>query len=357
MNFHKKALLIGAITVLLCVGVVLWVFVIDKGTLTIAGDSDFSMEISGGKLKVPEKKSCISDPCLVRLPSGSYEILLTKSGYFDETRSATVKRQGATTISIDFEYVPTLEFSGEYDEFTDLLAAPDVNDNFSFAMDTTYKKQRLTYTDSETGEETVWAYFDNELSDPAVYVSPSMEYALVLDKGAEEQSLYLIDGVEFARSYLGSLSEIQELEWSLDDKWALIRTENEEGVLWLVNTVEATFAELPLEFSLEKMVWGVENQLFFATNENLADLEEKIEESDSMDILESLFTGGYNDMLDFSIGVFDVEEGDVSLLYEVPLDLEFVYEEISLFYDKESDQLLFTDGARVYEVVQEFREK
>ncbi len=350
MNFHQKALLIGAITFLLCIGVVLWTFVLDKGTLTISGDPSYSVEISGPRLKVSEKKDCLSNPCLVRLPSGSYEVSLSKSGYYPEELTATIKRQGSTAISVDFEYVPTLDLSGNYEDLLELFEPHEVNSDFTFEMDETYKKQRLTYTDPNTGDALIWAYFDRELEDPVAFASPSLKFALVLDQGAEDQSLYLIDGTEFSRSYLGSLAGVANIEWSLDDAWALVRTIGDEGGLWIVETETAEFKEWPFEFSLEKTVWGNEDELFFATDQNLAALEEGSETTNTIDVLKTLLNGDFNDSVAFSIGVFEAGEGDYRALYEVPTNLELNYEDVTLAYDKETDQLYFSDGIVVFEV-------
>lgn len=342
MNFHQKALLVGGITFFLCTGVILWTFVIDKGTISFTGGNDYSVEISGARLKAPQKISCSSDPCTVRLLSGTYEVVATKEGFLDEKFQTTVKLQNTTTVEIEFEYIPTLREAEDAASLEHLFTAENALSDAKFEMDPTYKKQKLVSAD------TVLAYFDRELLNPVAYESKTGRYVLVTDQG-EKTTLYLVDIQESSRSYLGELSGLTTLKWSLDDSKLLIA---EGNVLWIVDTATADFKEWAFEFSLEKAVWGNNLTIYFATNKNLVEFLQK-DPTGTVDVLKNLLNGEYSEIesVAFSIGSYDVQNNEYRLLYEVPTTQEISYEKVRLVYDKEADKLYFSDGERAFEVV------
>jgi hypothetical protein len=345
MNFHHKALLAGGITALLCFGVIFWTFVIDKGTLVLTGDSNYEVEISGARLKVPQNINCAADPCEVKLLSGTYSVIATKDGYFNEGFSATVKRRNNTEKEIDFDYVPTLSTEIDVENVNHLFATEELESDLSFVMDETYNKQKLM-----RGEE-VLAYFDRELQNPASYESRTGRFVLAADQGEDETTLYLVDTEESSRSLLGDLSKLTMAKWSLDDEKLLLA---EGNILWIVETSEATFEEWAFEFDLEKAVWGAGQKIYFATNKNLEAFI-KQDPAGSVDVLKSLLSGEFSELesVSFSVGSYDVEKDDFAVIYEVPSTREMDYEKIELAYDDESGKLYFTDGIVVFEVVTE----
>lgn len=342
MNFHQKALLIGGVTILLCVGVMFWTFVIDKGTISFTGASDYSVKISGARLKVPQEISCSSDPCTVRLLSGAYDVVATKEGFLDKKFSTAVKRQNTTTVEIGFEYIPTLNESTDVASLEYLFTAENAPSDLEFKMDPTYKKQKLVSGD------TVLAYFDRELKNPVAYESKTGRYALTADQD-ETTVLYLVDTQESSRSYLGELSKLTTIKWSLDDSKLLVA---EGEVLWIVDTATANFEEWAFEFPLEKAVWGNDLMIYFSTNKNLSDFVKK-DPAGTVDVLKNLLNGEYSEIesVAFSIGSYDVKNDEYRLLYEVPTTHEISYENVQLAYDEEADKLYFSDGERAFEVI------
>ena len=197
MNFHQKAVLIGGITLLLCLFSFLWIVLLNKGTLSISGDVPFSVSAQGPALKIPEEITCGETPCPFMLPQGEYKLTFSKQNYFEETLSATVKRGDTTSLSVDFQFIPTVESIGDYEAFKTFFTKPSPEADFRFEMDSTYNKQKLVYANPTTFLSTVWAYFDRPLEKPLVFPSPTLRHAIVVDQAEIQSDLYLIDGQEF----------------------------------------------------------------------------------------------------------------------------------------------------------------
>ncbi len=351
MNFHVKTLLVGTVTVALCAAVFVWIVVLDKGTLTVVGETPYSIEVDGGNLKVSEKKNCSSDRCSLSVPKGDYEVTLTKTGYFDESRSVSILRQQATTLEVAFTFIPTVESLGNLETVPQTLALSfeeeDPSEAFTFEWDATYEKQHLVYTDPETDESTTWAYFDRTLTDPLVIPHPDLEKALVVDREGGAHSLYLVDGVNFERSYLGALMNVEDAEWNIDGSMVLVKTADS---LWLVTIEETSLMEWALAIPLGKVVWDGEGRLVFATDENLEAAEEAGPET-TFEILKEMLSGGLNDeAVSFVIGQYDPVMGNFKVIYEVPASLEINYDSVRMVYDSLSEGVYFTDEIEVYSV-------
>ena len=254
---------------------------------------------------------------------------------------------------MEFIFIPTIELSGNYESYIPVFEEEDVSSAFSFEMDTTYDKQRLIYTSPETDEVDIWAYFDRELQDPLVFAHPDLTQVLVVDRAEADQSLYLIDGQDFDRSYLGTLEDVNHVEWSADGSLLLLQSKTSRSgdiVMWVVDTASGELEEWPFELESEKVLWDGSGRLVFVTDQNLGAVEgEQI--TTTVDVLKGLLTGAFDsEKIAFSVGQYDPELQTYKVLYEATTSLEMNYEDVFLAYDKENEQLYFTDGVVVYEV-------
>ena len=100
---RKQAILFFLFTMALVGFIIAWVFVINKGTLSVSGEVPFT--ISVGSEKVP----CAASPCSVVLKPGSYTVTLQKSGYFDDAETAQVRLGGTATLAATFRFIPVVE--------------------------------------------------------------------------------------------------------------------------------------------------------------------------------------------------------------------------------------------------------
>lgn len=99
---HRQAVIFFFFTLVLALGIFLWVFFINKGTITVTENLPLKMKVSS------EDIMCTASPCGVTLAPGKYTVTLTKDGYFDYTENITVNRREVTKITPKFDFIPTL---------------------------------------------------------------------------------------------------------------------------------------------------------------------------------------------------------------------------------------------------------
>jgi len=100
---RRQALLFFIFTMALVGFIVAWVFVINKGTLTVSGEAPFIITVGS------EKIECTVSPCSVVLTPGPYTMTLQKNGFFDDREPVQVQRGDITTIAAAFRFVPVVE--------------------------------------------------------------------------------------------------------------------------------------------------------------------------------------------------------------------------------------------------------
>lgn len=381
MNFHQKALLIGAVTLSLCVGVFVWIVVLDKGTLQVVGNPPYQISVEGTRIKGAKTQVCTSDPCLLSLPRGTYTATITKEGYFEEVRTVEIVRGQPTDVAIDFVYIPAVKEVTEMNGLERVLAPPvDLSEDFSFTFDETYQKQRLDYTDPETSEVTVWAYFDRPLEDPLIFPASTLDRVAVVDRAPGENfRLYLVRWVEwageephFSRELLGTVPQNDQTN-VVGGLWSPVGPTGWGGDHFLLQTMESdtlsntifsiggvfTF-DWPMDLPLNKMAWNTTGQLLFLSRQDLSSLEGQTLDADSSswDVLEAILSGELSEEpAAFFIVKLHLEEVYGGLIhrtiYEVSSDLGLDYFATSLFYDPLTDKAYFSDGEKVFEVIQE----
>jgi hypothetical protein len=355
MNFHHKTLLTFGAVLLLSTAVFTWMVILDKGTITVTSVAPYSISAEGDSLKVPKTKDCEKDVCDFKLPTGAYDLTFRKSGHENTSYSVAIARGETSTVTIDFDYIPTVEDAGNYEEYINIFEPEDMSDHFSFEMDEEYNKQRLIYTDPVDGGTLIWTYFDRELIDPVVFAHPDLTHILAVDRAKAPHELYWIGGEPPSRSYIDELADVHAIIWS-DDPYHFVlqtlTTRSGEVGLWVVDVDTRSVVEWPFEFDLDKLVFNGEGNLIFATDQNLDAITE-IPYETTVDALKALLNGDFmeDNSVAFVVGEYDVANQSYSVLYEVPTSLKMEYPLISLIYDEPTDRVLFTDTFKVYEVI------
>ena len=340
---------------LLILGIFLWMVVLNKGVLKISAQpkGTYSVTITGGQTKIPIQKNCDLDPCSISLPIGNYNISLKKDGYLEEQASALIQRGKASDLSINFIYIPHVQE-------LDSLASLDFSENsdpdnklFQFKIDATYNKQQLIYTEPSSQKQVVWAYFDRPLQNPLVFPNPQYTEALVIDRAEEDEIIYLIDGVNFRRSYLGTIKELKSVLWdkiNSDNNQILLETGANQNTFWLLDIKTSQITKWPIVTDFQKIIWDKDKTLIFATKQDLPKINGDQKQT-SLDALETLLSGQFNDFsTQFFIGQYTPKDGTYRVLYQAPSSLEINYENTSLKYSEIENRLFFTDGVKFYEV-------
>lgn len=104
---RKQAILFFIFTLILAIGVIAWIFFINKGTLVIDGSAPFRIKIG------TEEIFCASAPCSLKLAPRSYGIVLSKKGFYDDVKNARINFWGEEKIMADFKFIPTYQELGE----------------------------------------------------------------------------------------------------------------------------------------------------------------------------------------------------------------------------------------------------
>lgn len=100
---RKQAILFFIFTMALVGFIIAWVFIINKGTLTVSGETPFMIAMGS------EKRECTVSPCSVALSPGPYSVTLQKKGFFDYQETAQIRRGKASALAAAFRFVPVVE--------------------------------------------------------------------------------------------------------------------------------------------------------------------------------------------------------------------------------------------------------
>ena len=352
-------MLIGAITIALCVAVFLWIVVLNKGTVVISGEPTYTITVIGSQIKGLKTVECSTNPCAVSLPTGLYSATLKKDGYFDFIADFNILRGQILNLTATFEFIPTVqEVSSEETLLSTLPIREDMGARFSLVMDETYQKQRLDYTDPATQETVTWAYFDRLLENALIAAPESLGRALVVDRSQTDNILYLVDNSTSKRTSVGTLQNVKSALWSFSSNLVLVRTmsANGDAGTWLVDTDKPSLTELPLSLSFEKVVWDDSNRLIFATQQNVEALEGAAYDT-PLDALKALLSGEFAEDQNaaFFIGEYDPGTNIYRTLYKASESLEMDYDNVRMVYVPDASntvnsRIYFTDGVKVYEV-------
>jgi hypothetical protein len=351
MNFQKRAIFIGVVTVVLALLLFLWMVVLDKAAIEISGEPTYEVVITGDKVKGDRKVMCSEDPCVVKVPSGSYDLNFTKLGHYPVQQFVTVGRRDMGNVEVEFDYIPSVEETGTIENAEDIVNAvfetEDLSERFKFDVDPEYDKQRLSHNDDD-GEWMIWSYFDRDLDEPSVHPSPDLKRALVVGQGEESDVLYMIDGEKFERSTVGSFENFEDVKWSWTTPWLLVRANDE---WWLVDSLTAEATQWPFEFEFNKVVWDGYGNLVFATQGNVNSLVNQDPQT-TVDVLQDIFAGTLTQENGaFELGEYDVANAKYRELYEVAKSFEVAYDDIELAFDSAFGRVFFKDEERVFEVV------
>ncbi len=105
----QKARLILSIVLVFCVMIVLWVFVISRGTLIITAEPVYDLELNG-----KSQKKCLQNPCKLRLAPGTYNTTFKKTNFFDHQEQIEIKLLRQTHKKIEFSLIPKIEYVSDY---------------------------------------------------------------------------------------------------------------------------------------------------------------------------------------------------------------------------------------------------
>lgn len=109
-----QSLLFFFFSLALAAFVLVWVFILNKGTLTVVGDAPFSFLVGG------ENIECDANECSVQLTPKQYSVTVSKEGYFPETQNIRIRRAKEIKINPALKFIPALRENSS-------IAVPEIN--------------------------------------------------------------------------------------------------------------------------------------------------------------------------------------------------------------------------------------
>lgn len=110
---RSRAYLLLGIILIFCAAIILWVFVINRGTLLINGPVPYDLNIVGAP-----SAHCQENPCSLRLFPNTYQITFKKTGYYDQIQTLEVRRFQETAFNLQFKLIPAIKPFTTYQPIT-----------------------------------------------------------------------------------------------------------------------------------------------------------------------------------------------------------------------------------------------
>ena len=107
MSAFKKFILIVLLALITLVTVYVYFIFLNTGQLKITTDGKGDYGVSLDEVGYP----CFSDPCLLKLKAGNYEIKIDKAGFYPYSAELEIKRAGETNLKPELEEIPQLRIS------------------------------------------------------------------------------------------------------------------------------------------------------------------------------------------------------------------------------------------------------
>ncbi|MEK7524520.1 MAG: hypothetical protein AAB588_05845 [Patescibacteria group bacterium] len=271
---RAQALTFFFICLALAVGVIVWTFWLNRGTLIVEGPAPFGVEAGA------ENKECTASPCVLKVKPHAYTITLKKDGYYDDDQQVEVRRFKETAVKANLQYIPKVMEAGEiilpisetplrppflglarfenfpkdikaaqfsasgnqilvtlgreiyiYDVAKKILSATNLSPDFYpawagedvlFLVKVELKQALKKWNGGKI--ETI-VVFDRPFVNPQIFGSPSGKKAVISEKTDGDFSYYLVDLEKKSRQRLAVSRSAQLIKWTLDD---LIFEEPEE---------------------------------------------------------------------------------------------------------------------------------
>lgn len=249
LSYRQRRILIFLLSFALIALVLSWMFVIDRGTLEVTALPPYRINVIKGI-----QKSCLSDPCLIRLFPRTYSAILEKEGYYPEKISFSIRRFETTRLSISPKFVPkeTHIFpltpnSFQQSNFESItLTPPAFSDTFLTLASTTNGllfspdgQFALIFTDKDLlFSETQGSYETLEIPPVKDIVwSHQSDFLLYLDAHPRQQSLYRFDWHEKSTHLISRFPRFIErgqLFLSADDT-TVILLDQDRNTVYLVD--------------------------------------------------------------------------------------------------------------------------
>jgi len=251
----KRALFFGSLLVLAVLGATilfLWGNLIDRGNISVSGDSPFTVEIAG-----LSKQDCLVSPCLIKTKSGRQDLAISKSGFKSTITSVNVKLWGTVDLPISFDLIPHIEE-------TTSIPEPLKKSELDLVIDHGNNMQKLIKKNNPSIE--ALAYFPKPIS--KFQIIDGNNSALILDLSSVDNPAYIVNFDTKKREEISQkdLLGLVAGAWSDDGKYLVFSKKN-SPLLWLMNVGGKSVNQLQLITNLKEISWAYNDILLFVTDQ------------------------------------------------------------------------------------------
>lgn len=103
---RKQAVIFFIFTLLLVIGIFVWVFYLNKGTIIVSGKPPFTIAVADKEIR------CETLSCEIKLTPRNYRILLKKESFFTDIHDIAVHRGDTQQIAMNLQFIPVVKEVG-----------------------------------------------------------------------------------------------------------------------------------------------------------------------------------------------------------------------------------------------------
>lgn len=275
MTQKTKNSLVFLACALAAAGVYAWSFPFNRGTLELKmGGAGYRALVDGEEVPCPE------DPCLARLKTGSYTLLVQKEKHITLSQPITIKRGKVTRVETELKRQYVLEETSVIPKpIKPKRALPAALENRAIGWEWNGDESRLVYLDSAdervkirdlAGVEQPVTVLKN--IEPPLNLYWSDDETLLL--GNQGKDLYFIDVKTGARQKKTIAFEPRNLHWSPNTPSLFFNAEADE--LYRMDFKDKTPRAIGIALNLKNAAWMEDGALIYFVSEagkNATDLK------------------------------------------------------------------------------------
>lgn len=283
--------------------VVGWLMFFNKANIVVTGETPFQISLSSGANEV-----CNSSPCEVPVKAGNYQMVVSKSGYENQTFNFTLKNGEEKKIAVEMVFAPTIDLISQLTNSvvitgdlrliktwnlfgdqsilislvdlintsgTKIFAIDNTNSHIYFlGIDETVNKSYLFKTESSLKDQEKITTFARPISEGLMIISPEGNQAIMVDNSIKgKDTLYLIDLINGEKQRISELKNLRGIKW-LDQDKLLISIVTATGMeIYLTNADGSESNKLEVAFEIDNAVLKGQEIWFATINEKLVGVE------------------------------------------------------------------------------------
>lgn len=288
----QKKIWLGALIGAVIIGLLflVWAVFLNRGTIIMHAKAPYTLIVEGLKTE-----NCMSDECTVIVAPGDYSLTLQKVGYKSLTKSISVPLGSPYQDNITLQYIPAINDSTKTKDEVfppkvqltqaqrDTLGISaatrvffdDSNTTICYIVRNPDNYRQTLYRagigqNGEPGKPEIVTSFLRDLQSFVVSPSPAGDKVAVIDQGAEQATLYMVDLQAKNRASLLSYPMIRDMRWIPGTSDFLLQARETNDTfesIFLYRWEDGKTTKLELRTPLEDIAIVDKNRLLAVTNQ------------------------------------------------------------------------------------------